>query len=330
MSMPVPWFYHLVAAHMQNVEKLLSATIAEETVLHPPLRHIIQSGGKRLRPLLTLLCGRLQGACVATCLPSDGDELSCAAAAIEALHTASLLHDDILDKAEWRRGAAAVNKVWGNEVAMLTGDYFYATAVELLARANNVEAIRIFAAAAKCLCQGEAAELMERPAYGAPISDWFDRYFMVIEKKTAALFIAACEIASAVAGGTAQDRQSLHSYGLCLGTILQISDDILDLTGETGKIGKKLGMDVQQGVLTLPVIYALEESNDTAVLWQILDNRDYPALGKTVRASQAIARCYAFAHKKAEEACAALLSFPDSDYRRALCDLAAYLVAREK
>lgn len=325
--MPVPLFYELVAEDLKLVEIFLSHTVADMTPLQPPLLHIMQSGGKRLRPILALLSGKLQYACANQDeRPNHSQELCLAAAAIEALHTASLLHDDIIDQAQLRRGQVSVNKRWGDGVAMLAGDFFYATAVELLTRTHCMEAMPLFAEAAKNLCLGEANELLSRVSCDDSPERLYTRYFSVIDNKTAALFTAACEIGWTVAGGAAQPRSQLHRYGRCLGTVLQVVDDVLDFTGDEQKVGKKIGQDIQQGIVTLPLIYALQYSQDANGIKKSLACRDYAALVEMVRVTPAIERCCETAREKVAEAHRAIAAFPDNQCRRALEELADYLI----
>ncbi len=207
---------------------------------------VIRAGGKRLRPLLVILCSGLAD-------PSRQALIDMAAAA-ELIHTASLIHDDILDQADTRRGAATINHLQGNHTAVLIGDFLFAAAFGLLTRTGCPEAVALMTGAIQAMCQAEIEQ--KEAVFQFSVTE--HRYLDRIEKKTAALLAACCGAGALTGGAAPEDVASLMAYGRNLGLCFQITDDLLDFTGDSAALGKPAGADLAQGILTLPVIYLLQ------------------------------------------------------------------------
>ncbi|MBN1126304.1 MAG: polyprenyl synthetase family protein [Sedimentisphaerales bacterium] len=265
------------------------------------LVHLLQGRGKMLRPALLLLSGQAMGT-----LTADHIEL---AAMIEMIHIASLLHDDVIDEADTRRGAPTANVLHGNEAAVLMGDFLLSRVFEVGVRCKDFEVLDILSRAALCLCQGELLQNIHRNS--SCVSE--EIYFQIIRGKTAALFSAACRIGSVAAGGDNDTVQALADYGLNLGIAFQITDDLLDLVGSENKTGKTLGTDLVQHKLTLPVIHLLNQlSSDQQdpVRSELSDPSRHKKLLVRLHQSGSIAYAYEQAKKYGALASNALQSIP--------------------
>ncbi|MHC4923713.1 MAG: polyprenyl synthetase family protein [Planctomycetota bacterium] len=242
-----------VAGDLEAVESILGKTVRSE---HPMVQEMVDHSqrfaGKRLRPALTLLAGRCSG--------TWDHEIPSVAAVVEMIHTATLVHDDVLDDAKLRRRVASCNGLYGNEGAVLLGDYLFATAFALSASLENRLASRFLARITAEVCEGEILQNRERGNLDLPE----DRYFTIIEKKTAILYAAAGEVGARYAGADEASVQALRSYGLGVGLAFQIVDDCLDVDGDEGEVGKSLGTDVAKGKMTLPVIHFLRSAEGAA------------------------------------------------------------------
>jgi len=220
---------------------LLTRHLDISVTLIPTLgRHLIYAGGKRLRPLLTIACYRL--------FKEDGDGAIGLAAAVEFIHTATLLHDDVIDESKLRRGLPTANELWGNQASVLVGDFLFARSFQLMIDSNNSEVLRILADAAACISEGEVLQLSLCHNLDVKIED----SLRVIEAKTATLFAAACEVGALMATDKAR-ATLLRLYGQNLGMAFQIVDDILDYCANEAELGKEIGNDFREGKITLPV-----------------------------------------------------------------------------
>ncbi|MCE3289350.1 MAG: farnesyltranstransferase, partial [Caulobacter sp.] len=236
----------LGAADMDGVNALISARMQSPVAVIPALAdHLINAGGKRLRPLLTVAAARLAG--------STGDGCLKLAAAVEFIHTATLLHDDVIDSSQLRRGKVAAHLIWGAPSSVLVGDYLFARAFELMVEAGSLRALDILAKAAGVISEGEVLQLTR--AHDLNLSK--DIYLEIIRAKTAELFAAAAE-AGAVSAGASEDQQrAMRTYGMNLGLAFQLSDDALDYGGATETLGKNAGDDFREGKATLPLLLAI-------------------------------------------------------------------------
>jgi octaprenyl-diphosphate synthase len=286
------------------------------------LGYSLKNGGKGIRPALTLLSGRLYNYNLDTLLPM--------ATAVELLHVATLIHDDAIDKSPVRRGRPTVYKVWGEDKAVLLGDYLFAKAGELTATTRNLAAIKLFAQTLRTISSGELAQI-----FGAfSLEQTFQQYIQRISSKTAALFILATESGAILSEAPEASIKILSEYGYNLGIAFQIVDDILDFIGIEAEVGKPIGSDLAQGTLTLPAMLLLErypEDNPVKRLFQDRDRHEYIKLAiEQVRNSSIIEECYAVASDYSAKACRSLNLLPGSDSRQSLTDVANYIINRKK
>lgn len=256
--------FFTIKKDLSSLENLLHETVSSQVDLITDIgNHLISSGGKRIRPALYLLATKSN--------PNlDKNYVMPLAMALEMIHTASLVHDDVLDNAATRRGSATANAKWGNNIAVLTGDYLFAKAFAAIAK--NDYGPRISECLATILCDLSEGEILQNH-FGYSIPNSLDIYYDRIAKKTANFIAISCEIGAIVAKLSEKDILALREYGYCIGMAFQIVDDILDLTSDSQKIGKPAGNDILQGVITLPVIYAYNHSADNKELKSIIENR---------------------------------------------------------
>jgi geranylgeranyl pyrophosphate synthase len=285
-----------------------------------PTLEALTSGGKRLRPLLLVLCAEMG--------EPDRQDLLGAATAIEVLHTATLIHDDIVDRAESRRGTPTAVAAYGREIAAVTGDYLFAEAFSELARIGDARLIRSFAEASVGLATGE---LEQYRANGATVE--VEAYLEHIRKKTAGLFQAACVAGGTLGGLSLLQIDALATYGQALGIAFQMSDDIMDLVGKPGLMGKGIGTDLVEGTVTLPVILAIREG-DAQILRRVLADPDpspelLEAGIEAVLATDAVARTEAWARGEIDGAIENLGLLPDSPEREFLEFVASEVVGRD-
>jgi len=314
----------LASSDMRGVNAIISARMQSPVSVIPALAdHLINAGGKRLRPLLTVACARLAGATDDSCLKL--------AAAVEFIHTATLLHDDVIDSSQLRRGKVAAHLIWGAPSSVLVGDYLFARAFELMVEAGSLTALDILAKASGVISEGEVLQLTR--AHDLNLSQ--DVYLEIIRAKTAELFAAAAE-AGAVSAGASQDmRQSMRLYGLNLGLAFQLVDDALDYDGTTEALGKNAGDDFREGKATLPLLLAIARTGAAeAAFWERTIGRREQTDEDFRRARDLILRTGAaeatldLAHQFAEEAKAALGKTEANAWRAALEDLADFAVSR--
>ena len=215
--------------------------------------HLIAAGGKRLRPMLTIAAAH-------ACQANDAQIIrSCEmAACVEFIHTATLLHDDVVDDSNMRRGRDSANSIFGNEAAVLVGDFLFSRAFQLMVKGGSLDVLRILSSASAIIAEGEVMQL----AAAHNIETSYDTYIQVITAKTAALFAAACEVGAVLGDADTQTCQNMHNYGLNMGIAFQIADDVLDYMADENDLGKSLGDDLRDGKITLPIIYALENATD--------------------------------------------------------------------
>ena len=285
--------------------------------------HLIASGGKRLRPLLTLGTADLLG--------YQGDRHVKLAACVEFIHTATLLHDDVVDESGLRRGKQTANSIWGNQASVLVGDFLFSRAFQLMVEDGSLEVIKILSDASATISEGEVLQL--QVVGDITLSE--ETYLEVITAKTAALFAAACEISGSVAGVDTAQQKAVRDYGLYLGIAFQIADDALDYVADEAVLGKAVGDDFREGKLTLPVILAYHQGDpDEQDFWKrALAKRDQAPEDLTkalalmekhgaLKETDARAKAYAQAAKDA------LSIFPDGETRRILEGVADFAVAR--
>jgi geranylgeranyl pyrophosphate synthase len=304
-----------------GAEELLAGVGERAPVaLVEPALEALTSGGKRLRPLLLVLCARMG--------EPDGEDLLRAVTAIEVLHTATLIHDDIVDKAESRRGMPTTAARYGREIAIATGDYLFAEAFSELAEIGDSRLVRAFSEASEGLASGE---LEQYRANGASVE--VESYLEHIRKKTAGLFKAACVAGGTLGGLSLRQIHSLATYGQAIGIAFQMSDDIMDLVGKPGLMGKGIGTDLAEGTVTLPVIFALREGDAETIRQVLATPQPSPELLEAgieaVLATDAVAKTEAWARG---EICASLEGLdllPDCPEREFLEVIASEVVGRD-
>ena len=228
-----------------SIDRLITTKIG---FIKEIVNYIIKSGGKRVRPILVILSAKLCG--------YRGEKHIPFAAIIEFIHTATLLHDDVVDNAKTRRGVSTVNTVWGNEPSVLVGDFLYSKSFELMSNEGNPEILKIISQATTALSEGEILEIIKT----ADIDTTEKDYFEIIGNKTAVLFSAACEIGAILGKVTTKQRNALKNFGYKLGIAFQLRDDILDYTSYDDVLGKRVGTDLKEGKITLPFIHALKSA----------------------------------------------------------------------
>ena len=293
----------------ENIEPL---TVAMDTLL--------KSGGKRIRPALALLVGRLY--------ESSSDKVIALAAAVEMLHTATLVHDDLIDGALLRRGNSTLNANWSPAATVLTGDFSFAWAANLAAQTENVRVINIFSQTLMIICGGELRQYF-RPPWREQSRQDYDRR---IYAKTASLFAATTEAAAVLVGAPEPQVKALREYGCQLGMAFQIVDDVLDFTGSSTEMGKPVGSDMRQGIVTLPLLYYLGQHPDDDMLPQVFESRASNEVIESVvariRSAGAIETAMCDARTHIRRAQAALDEFPANGYRQTMLDLADFVVQR--
>lgn len=288
-------------------------------------QYLVNNGGKRIRPLITTLVACALG-------KTDDQNIIKLAAAIEFLHTATLLHDDVVDMSDLRRGQPTANANWGNASSVLVGDFVYSKAFQLLVRTNDLVVMRILSDTTAAIAEGEVQQLME--IGNTSLSQ--KTYYEVIDKKTAELFAGACESAAVLAGGTAEQQQAMAGFGRQLGVAFQLIDDYLDYAGSTESLGKNVGDDLAEGKMTLPTILTMEkafESNqaDAIALKDIIDNKDsskFSDVVDLVRKYDALSDTLSHA-RAATDKCEQYLSrLEDSHYKNGLAELLQFQIER--
>src|SRR5246500_2210353 len=242
----------LVAADMDRVNATIIARTGSEVTMIPEVaNHLINSGGKRLRPMLTLALSRLAG--------YGGDGHIKLAAAVEFMHTATLLHDDVVDESEMRRGRLAARMLWGNEASVLVGDFLLGQAFKMMVEVGSLRSLEILSSAAAVIAEGEVMQL----AAAKNTATTEDEYLSVIRAKTAELFAAACEVGPALAGRPKDEQAACRSFGMNLGIAFQLVDDALDYGGKAAKLGKNVGDDFREGKITLPVVLSFRRGSES-------------------------------------------------------------------
>jgi len=323
--------YAPVHAELVLVEKKLrSLADTQATHLRPLIDYVSDAGGKRVRPAITLLASHFY--------PHDAEKPILMASAVELLHLATLIHDDTVDNSPLRRGRATVGNVWGQHVAVLFGDYVFATSATFVCDTYNVRVIRRFSETIMELASGELIEYFSAFDSGQARELYNDRIY----HKTASLFCTAGESGAVLSGAPEPQVQALRSYGYNIGMAFQIGDDLLDVQGDAANLGKPVGADLLHGVLTLPTIMLLErypDDNPVQELFQELNqelNQDLGQEGKVqqvldmIQNSSIVPDCEQVLQDYCDEACAALKELPDCEARRSLLDLAAYVKERRR
>ncbi len=307
---------------MQAVDRLISASLQSDVALVSQVsKYIVMSGGKRLRPVIVLLASRALG--------YEGDQHIRAAAIVEFIHTATLLHDDVVDSSARRRGKDSANMVFGNQASVLVGDFLYSRAFQMMVDIQSMRVMQILADATNTIAAGEVMQLMS--VHDPDTTE--ESYRQVIYRKTARLFEAGAQIAAVLAERDQADEDAMILYGQHLGTAFQLVDDALDFNASADELGKNLGDDLAEGKATLPLIYAMQEGTADekelirkAILDGGLDQLEN--IQAIIESTGALQYTAARAQEAADSAIAALVDIPDSDYKQALITIADLSVQR--
>lgn len=313
----------LVADDLQAVDQWISKSLHPDIdIINEMSTHIIHSGGKRIRPLLVVLAAKAFG--------YHGEQHITLAAIVEFIHTATLLHDDVVDGSKLRRGSKTANVIWGNEASVLVGDYLFSRAFQLMNQLNSLRVMAILANASNTIAAGEVMQLMSQ--HDPHIATAY--YYRVIDSKTACLFAAATELGALIAGQNDMIVADMAKYGRELGLAFQIADDALDYTGTSEALGKNIGDDLAEGKPTLPLIFAMEQAKpeDAAWLKMIIQEggriEDLSRIQMILTQTSALTRTYEQARQHSKQAIASLNSVPDTAIKQALIALALFAVER--
>jgi octaprenyl-diphosphate synthase len=307
---------------MRAVDRLIAASLESDVALVSQVsQYIVMSGGKRLRPLIVLLAARALG--------YDGEQHVRAATIIEFIHTATLLHDDVVDSSDRRRGMDSANAVFGNQASVLVGDFLYSRSFQMMVDINDMRVMQILADATNTIAAGEVMQLMN--IHDPDTSE--DEYRQVIYRKTARLFEAGAQIAAVLAARDGSDETAMVEYGQNLGTAFQLVDDALDFNASAEELGKNLGDDLAEGKATLPLIHAMrvgskserELIREAIVEGGLQQLNNIQAIIESTGALDYTAKC---AHEAADIAIDALADIPDSEYKQALISIAEFAVKR--
>jgi len=312
----------LVAEDMKAVDEVIQQRLSSEVVLVNQLSHyIVNSGGKRIRPLLSLMASQAYG--------YEGEHHHTLAAIIEFIHTATLLHDDVVDESDMRRGRETANALFGNAASVLVGDFLYSRAFEMMVDVGSMKVMQILAETTNVIAEGEVMQLMN--CHDADTTE--QRYLDVIHAKTAKLFEAATRLGAVLCQRSEEEEQAMASYGMHLGTAFQLVDDVLDYSSSSEEMGKNVGDDLAEGKPTLPLIYAMRNgtAEQSAIVRKAIEEGGLNYLDDVmdaIKQTGAIEYTENTARQEADLAIQQLEHLPDSEYKQALQDLARYSVDR--
>lgn len=321
--MSIASIYEPVKDGLEMVEdKLKSYSRVDFPWVAEPLGYVLDSSGKRIRPVLTLLAGKFYNYNLESLVPM--------AAAIELFHNATLVHDDAVDKAMTRRGKKAVNSLWGEGIAVLLGDYLFSVSADLVCSIGNFKVMRMFAQTLTEISGGQLRETFSAYSWKRNREDYYEQIY----SKTASLFTAATGTGSVLSEAPEEAVAALTSYGKNLGMAFQVVDDILDFTGDAKEMGKPVGSDLLQGTLTLPAIMLMEQHPELTLVQEIFDQRgDRQKVDRViemVRSSSILDECYKIAADFCGKARRDLDGLPDKPSRKSLQGLADYVIERRK
>jgi octaprenyl-diphosphate synthase len=308
---------------METVDTVIRARLNSDVVLIRTIgEYIISAGGKRMRPVLLLL--------VAQALGYKGNHHHLMAAAVEFIHTATLLHDDVVDESDLRRGRGTANAVFGNAASVLVGDYLYSRAFEMMVDVDSMRIMQIMSGATTVIAEGEVLQLLN--IHDPDVSE--ARYLQVVRFKTAKLFEAAAEAGAVLAGASIAQQEAAAAYGRHIGTAFQLVDDVLDYNGDVGALGKNVGDDLREGKPTLPLIRVLEVGTpeQKQLVREAIEKgeADFDAVARAIQQTGALEHASRCAVAEAELARKAIETLPDSLARQALIDFCAFAIERDR
>jgi octaprenyl-diphosphate synthase len=330
---PIDALTGLLADDLRRVDQVIHARIESGVAMIPSLAsYLIDAGGKRIRPVITLAAARLIASPASRAPASEAAVLL--AAAVEFIHTATLLHDDVVDESALRRGKTPANRVWGNAASVLVGDFLFARAFDLMVEAGDLSTLGVLSRASMVIAEGE---VMQLTAAGQPDTT-LDRYLAIVSAKTAALFAAAAKVGAMAAGAPPAQAQAMEAYGQNLGLAFQLIDDALDYGGAASAMGKNVGDDFREGKVTLPVILAREAGDaEEGAFWRRTMSKggadqeagDFDRALSALRRRNAIPRTIEFARVYADAARAAIATLGgDAIWADALMDLPEFVIER--
>ena len=318
----LPYFQKHLSEDLAKVNEVINRAVQSGVALISQIgTYIISAGGKRLRPIMTILAGRSVG--------YDNEKLYSLAAMVEFIHTSTLLHDDVVDESDLRRGRKTANNLFGNAAAVLVGDFLYTRAFQLMVGSGSMRILEVMADATNIIAEGEVMQLMN--IGNTDITE--EKYIQVIQYKTAKLFEAAAQVGSILGNAPPECEQALKDYGMYVGTAFQIIDDVLDYSGETEEIGKNVGDDLAEGKPTLPLIYLMRQgseqvANDVRLALENADRSYFAKIHEYVVRSDALAYSIGAARKAVDCAITALDALPDSEAKEAMIRLAQESLVR--
>ena len=318
----LPYFKQHLHEDLDKVNAVINQAVKSDVALISQIgSYIISAGGKRLRPIITILAGKAVG--------YDDEKLYSLAAMVEFIHTSTLLHDDVVDESDLRRGRETANNLFGNAAAVLVGDFLYTRAFQLMVASGSMKILEVMADATNIIAEGEVMQLMN--IGNTDITE--KQYIQVIQYKTAKLFEAAAQVGAILGGANPAQEQALKDYGMYVGTAFQIIDDVLDYSGETEEIGKNVGDDLAEGKPTLPLIYLMHNGSEQAAkdIRLALENADrsyFEKIHDYVVNSNALHYAINEARKAVEKAVACLDILPDNEITLAMRQLAEESLAR--
>ena len=320
--MKLEQLYNLIDPDMRAVDRVIRTRLHSEVALVSQVaEYIITAGGKRLRPALVLLS--------AGALGYSGAHHHELAAIIEFIHTATLLHDDVVDESDLRRGRKTANALFGNAASVLVGDFLYSRAFQMMVEIGDMRIMRVLSDATNIIAEGEVLQLMN--CHDADVDE--ERYLQVIRYKTAKLFEAASQLGAIIGQADTRQEEALATYGMHLGTAFQLIDDVLDYSGAEAETGKHLGDDLAEGKPTLPLIYVMQNGNAAQAdcVRHAIENggrEDFAEVLAAIHATHALEHTQRQAQKEAELATTALGELPASTYKDSLLELSVFAVAR--
>jgi octaprenyl-diphosphate synthase len=325
-SLALSQIFDPIRADLEKVNREFGRQVQSQVELIPKIgRYIQTSGGKRMRPAVLLMAARLAG--------YDGDRAVLFAAVVEFIHTATLVHDDIIDDSELRRGRLAVHSRWGNDITVLLGDYLYIKSMAMALTHDSLDIIRLLCDVTLRMIEGELYQLTKNG--DADITE--DEHFEIIRRKTAYLFGGCAQIGGMLGQMGPEREQALQEYGFNLGIAFQLVDDLLDLTGDAEALGKPIGGDLREGKMTLPLIHLLQQQDEVGarIVRDIIATRtivreQWEELRRTLREHRSIDYAYRRASEYADRAKRPLYEFPPSSERDALLALPDYVLTRDR
>lgn len=312
-----------IADDMKALDVVIRERLNSDVVLIRTIgEYIVSAGGKRMRPALLLL--------VARALAYQGNTHHLLAGVVEFIHTATLLHDDVVDESDMRRGRHTANAVYGNAASVLVGDYLYSRSFEMMVQSNSMPAMAVLSAATTVIAEGEVLQLLN--VHDPDVS--LERYLQVVRYKTAKLFEAAAQVGAIVAGASPEMEEAMAAYGRHLGTAFQLVDDVLDYTGDAQALGKNVGDDLREGKPTMPLIRVMEVG--TAEQVQLIKSAietgdaDFAAVAQAIEQTDALAYTREAAKAEAQLAVQALADVPESEFKQVLLGLCAFSIERDR